>query len=83
MDKTTEKIARYATSLSYDDVTPAALHMGKKLLIDAIACAVGGYNGAPSIIARKLAAQASGKQPARVLCSSQQTRWRLQPSPTR
>ncbi|HKU69606.1 MAG TPA: MmgE/PrpD family protein [Burkholderiales bacterium] len=73
MDKTTEKIARYATSLRYEDVTPAALHMGKKLLIDAVGCAIGGYNGAPSVIARKLASQASGKQPARVLGSSQPT----------
>jgi len=73
MDKTTEKIARYVTSLRYEEVTPKALHMGKKLLIDAVACAIGGYDGAPSVVARKLAAQASGMPPARVLGSSQVT----------
>jgi len=69
MDKTTEKIARYVTSLRYEDLTPKALHMAKKLLIDAVACAIGGYSGAPSVIARSLAAQSSGNPPARVLGS--------------
>jgi 2-methylcitrate dehydratase len=69
MDRTTEALARYATGLRYEDLTPAALRMAKKLLIDAIACAVGGYAGEPSIIARRLAAQASGQPPARVLGS--------------
>jgi 2-methylcitrate dehydratase len=69
MDKTTETIARYVTALCYEDLTPGALHMAKKLLIDAIACAVGGYRGEPSAIARRLATQVSGTPPARVLGS--------------
>lgn len=69
MDKTTEKLARYGTALRYEDLTPAAVHMTKKLLIDAIACAVGGYHSEPSAIARRLAAQTSGQRPARVLGS--------------
>lgn len=69
MDSTTEKLARYVVSLRYEDLTPSALHMAKKLLIDAIACAVGGYRGEPSAIARRLAGRTSGTPPARVLGS--------------
>jgi 2-methylcitrate dehydratase len=69
MDRTTEKLARYATSLRFEDVPPSALHWAKKLLIDALACAVGGYHGEPSAIARRLAAATSGTPPARVLGS--------------
>ncbi|HEX2829125.1 MAG TPA: MmgE/PrpD family protein [Burkholderiales bacterium] len=69
MDKTTEQIARYVTALRYEDLTPEAIHTAKKLLVDAIGCAVGGYHGAPSAIARKLAAKTNGTPPARVLGS--------------
>jgi 2-methylcitrate dehydratase len=69
MDRTTEQLARYATGLRYEDVPPPALHWAKKLLIDAIACAVGGYHGAPSVVARRLAAHTSGIPPARILGS--------------
>lgn len=69
MDKTTEKLARYVTGLRYEDLSPAALHMTKKLLLDALACAIGGYRSEPSRIACRLAAQASGLPPARVLGS--------------
>ena len=69
MDKITEKLARYVTSLRYEDLSPAAVHTTKKLLIDAIGCAIGGYHGEPSAIARRLAAQTSAKRPARVLGS--------------
>lgn len=69
MDNTTHKLARYVASLRYEDVPASALHMAKKLLIDAIACAVGGYHGEPSRIARRLAARTSGEPAARVLGS--------------
>ena len=41
MDNTTRQLAAYVTSLRYEDLTPAATHMTKKLLIDAIGCAIG------------------------------------------
>ncbi len=69
MDKTTEQIARYVTALRYEDLTPQAIHTAKKLVIDAIGCAVGGYRGGPSVIARNLAAKTSGTPAARVLGS--------------
>jgi 2-methylcitrate dehydratase len=73
MDKTTEQIARYVTALRYEDLSQKAIHTAKKLVIDAIGCAVGGYHGAPSAIARKLAAKTNGTPPARVLGSGELT----------
>ena len=73
MDKTTEKLARYVTALRYEDLTPSAVHMTKKLLIDAIACALGGYHSEPSAIARRLAAETSSTRPARIIGSAART----------
>ncbi|MCW5602985.1 MAG: MmgE/PrpD family protein [Burkholderiales bacterium] len=70
MDKTTE--TRHRHSLRYEDLTPVAVHTAK-LLIDAVACAIGGYHSAPGSIARRLAAQASGKPAARVIGSGMPT----------
>lgn len=73
MDKTTEKIARYATSLSYEDLTPAALRATKKLLVDTIGCAIGAHDSEPARIARRVAAGKSSARPARVWCSGERS----------
>ncbi|OFZ90635.1 MAG: hypothetical protein A3I62_02170 [Betaproteobacteria bacterium RIFCSPLOWO2_02_FULL_62_79] len=70
MDRTTEQLASHVTGLRYEWLTPGAVHSAKRLLIDAIGCAVGGYHSEPAAIARKLAAQTSGTPPARVLGSA-------------
>ena len=66
MDKTTEKLASYATSLRYEDLTPQAVHVTEKLLLDTIGCAIGGYHSEPGRIARRLATRSSSVPPARV-----------------
>jgi 2-methylcitrate dehydratase len=66
MDKTTEKLASYATSLRYENLTPEAVRVTEKLLLDTIGCAIGGYRSEPARIARRLAARASSVPPARV-----------------
>src|SRR6185295_13042723 len=67
MDKTTATLASYAARLTFDDLTPAAVHQLKKRLVDSIACAMGGYVSEPAAIARELAAATSGRPAARVL----------------
>lgn len=64
MDQTTEKLASYVTALRYEHLTPAAVRMTEKLLINAVGCAIGGYRSEPSVIARRLATQVSGVPPA-------------------
>ena len=58
-----ETLARYATSLRYEDLPPDVVRMAKRYLIDTIGCAIGGYSAEPSQIAIKLAAGVSA--PAR------------------
>jgi 2-methylcitrate dehydratase len=66
MDSTTETLARYATTLTYKDLTPSAIHEVKRKLIDSFGCAVGGYSAEPSVVARRLAAARSSSPAARV-----------------
>jgi 2-methylcitrate dehydratase len=69
MDSITNKISDYASSLRFDDLTPAAAHAAAQRLVDSLACAVGAYNCEPAQIGRRLASgQTPGKYPGRVLC---------------
>ena len=39
-----ERLGEYAASLRYQDLTPVAVHEGKRRLIDALGCLVGGFD---------------------------------------
>jgi 2-methylcitrate dehydratase len=66
-------LSTYASTLTFDDLPPEVIHQAKRLLIDTLGCAIGGYSSEPSKIARALAATVSSRQPATVLGSGQQT----------
>ena len=68
-----ETLARYATSLKYDDLPPEVARTAKRTILDTLGCAIGGYTAGPSQIAVKLAGGVSAKQGASVLCSSIKT----------
>jgi 2-methylcitrate dehydratase len=67
MDKTTEALARYVTSLRYADLSAAAIHDAKRHLVDSLGCAMGGYGSEPAAIARRVAPAGSGTPSARLL----------------
>ena len=73
MDRTADLLADYASSLTYEDLTPEAAHHVRRRLLDSLGCALGAYNSEPARIARKLAGQISHSQPARVIGSGQAT----------
>ena len=73
MDNTTQTLANYVTSLQYDQLPASAIHETKKRLVDAIACAIGGYTSEPAQIARRVAANNSGTPPARLFGTGKQT----------
>ena len=73
MDRTTATLARYATSLTYDALTPSAIHAVKRTLIDMCGCLLGGYTSEPSAIARRIAAARSGTPGARLLIDGRPT----------
>ena len=67
MDQTTQKLASYACGLTYEDLSPEAVHQVKRTLIDTLGCGIGGFLSEPGKIARKLASGVEGAVPARIL----------------
>ena len=68
-----EQLSDYAASLRYEDLPDEIVHQAKRMIIDTIGCALGGYDSEPARIARDVAAMVSGSQPATVLVSGQAT----------
>src|SRR5215470_15843345 len=67
MDRPTETLARYVTSLRYGDLSPSAVKEAKRHVIDSLGCAIGGSGSEPALIARRVAPAAAGGPSARVL----------------
>jgi 2-methylcitrate dehydratase len=73
MDNTTRTLASYVTQLNYGALSASAIHQTKRRLVDAMACAIGGYASAPADIARNVAAKFSGTPPARIFNTGKTT----------
>jgi 2-methylcitrate dehydratase len=67
MDRTTETLARYVTSLGYANLGPRTIQAAKWHLIDALGCALGAFESEPAVIARRVAPAWSGVPSARLL----------------
>lgn len=73
-DRIVEKLVTYAQFLTYDKLTPEAIHEAKRRVIDAFGCAMGAYLGEPGKVARALAQTVSAPSyPATVLGTYHQT----------
>ncbi len=55
MDRTTELLSVYTRSLTYNHLPPEVVHQTKRILIDTLGCALGGFHSPPSHIAKKWA----------------------------
>ncbi|MCH9010977.1 MAG: MmgE/PrpD family protein, partial [Chloroflexi bacterium] len=55
MDKTTEYLSSYAKSLRYSDLPTEVVDKTKRVIIDTLGCALGGYSSETSKIARAMA----------------------------
>src|SRR5215218_6130718 len=73
MDNIAEYLSRYTASLAFEDLPDEVVHQAKRLLVDTLGCAIGGYPSEPSKVARALVSAVSSRQPATVLGSGQQT----------
>ncbi|MGE3540060.1 MAG: MmgE/PrpD family protein [Candidatus Tectimicrobiota bacterium] len=73
MDQIIDSLSEYTTFLNFIDLPDEVVHQAKRLLIDTLGCALGGYTSEPSKIARALAATVSSTQPATILGSGQTT----------
>src|SRR6516225_4050882 len=72
-DSLGEKLARYATTLRYEDLPEDVIRIAKRTILDTLGCAFGGYSAGPSKIAMKLAGDVNSKQPGTILLSGIKT----------
>ena len=73
MPSIAEQLSLYATNLRYEDLPSEAVHQAKRLIIDTIGCAAGGYNSEPSRIALDIASSVTSGEPATILVSNRAT----------
>lgn len=73
MNTIVEQISQYAAGLRYEDLPADVVMTAKRVIIDSIGCALGGYDSAPEKIAREIASLTTSKQPATVLVSGLKT----------
>ena len=73
MDPTTEYLSDYACRLTYEDLSPEAVHQVKRTLVDSLGCAVGAFESEPASIARCMASRVQGNPPARILGTAQES----------
>ena len=69
-DHIAEYLASYGSSIRYEDLPPEVVYRAKILLIDTLACAIGGYTGEPSKIARRMACRITSSDMAASLFGS-------------
>jgi len=67
VDATTELLSTYVHDLDLQRLDAAAAHEAVRSLVDAVACALGGFPSEPATIARRLAGRATGDPGAGVI----------------
>src|SRR3954464_14675169 len=73
MSTLVEQLSRYASGLAFNDLPPEVVHQAKRLLIDTVGCALGGYWSEPARIARDLAATVRSSEPVTVIGNGERT----------
>ncbi len=68
-----EQLSAFATGLRYEDLPPEVVNQARRLILDTIGCALGGYASEPARIARDIAAAVTSTHPATVFVSGQRT----------
>jgi 2-methylcitrate dehydratase len=68
-----DQLADYAANLRYEDLPAAVVHQTKRLIMDSIGCALGGYRSEPARIAREMAAGIGAARSAAILGSGERS----------
>jgi 2-methylcitrate dehydratase len=71
MSTVAERLAEYSTSLHFRHLPCEVVHLAKRMIIDTLGCAIGGYTSEPSKIARDLAGTVTSTQPCTIIGSCQ------------
>src|SRR4029078_13352670 len=73
MDTTTAYLSDYANGLTYEKLSPEAIHQVKRTLIDTLGCGVGAFDAETPSIARRIASRVQGNPPARIIGTRQES----------
>ena len=68
-----DQLSDYAVSLRYQDLPDDVAHLAKRMIIDTLGCALGGYHSEPARIAREVASTVTSNPAGKVLGSGQLT----------
>lgn len=66
-------LSDFTASLAYEQLPPEVVHQAKRLLVDTVGCAIGGYSSFPALVAREIANEVTSRTPATILGSTRQT----------
>ena len=66
------RLAEYACSLNFEDLSSEVVHEVKRRVIDSFGCALGAWHEEPCVIARKVASDFSAKNGGTILGTDQQ-----------
>jgi len=73
MTNLVDRLSRYTKALSYDDLPPEVVQQAKRLIVDTVGCALGGFWGEPARIVRDIAAAVRSSEPVSVIGSGERT----------
>ena len=73
MPNIAERLTDYSTSLHYRHLPDDVVHLAKRMIIDTLGCAIGGYASEPSKIARDLASTVTSVPAATIIGSGGQS----------
>ncbi len=73
VDGVQRRLASYANALSWSALTPEAIHAAKVRVIDTLGALIGGFDGEPCRIARKMAARTSDPDGATLIGTAAKT----------
>lgn len=73
MSNLAERLAAYASTLSFDRLDPATIHEVKRRLIDSFACALGAWDAEPAGVARAICRRVSSEPAATFLGGKRKT----------
>ena len=68
-----EQLSSYTAALRYEDLPVDVVHQAKRLIVDTVGCALGGYWSKPARIARELAATVRSSEPVTMIGSGERT----------
>ncbi|HYC43983.1 MAG TPA: MmgE/PrpD family protein [Burkholderiales bacterium] len=68
-----EQLSTYASGLRYEDLPEDVVHQAKRLIVDTVGCALGGYWSEPARIARDIGATVRSSEPVTVIGSGERT----------